>query len=71
MEQLTINSKKQSYQYERKLPRIVFNWFDICSRLFIIHIKAHKLSDLFYLVQMESNETMNVQYSNEMFTVWK
>jgi hypothetical protein len=71
LEQLIINSKKQSNQYERKLPRILFNWFQISSRLYIIHIKAHKLSDLFYLIHIESTETMHVKYSNEMLTLWK
>jgi len=71
LEQLIINSKKQSNQYERKLPRILFNWFEISSRLYTIHIKAHKLSDLFYLVRMESTQTIHVQYSNEILTLWK
>lgn len=70
LEQLIINGKNQSNQCERKFPRIIFNWFEICSKLFIIHIKTHKLTDLFYLVQIESNQTMFVQYSNEIFTVW-
>jgi len=71
LEQLIINSKNQSNQSKRKLSRIIFDWFEICSRLYTIHIKAHKLSDLFYSIHMESNETMHVQYSNEILTVWK
>jgi hypothetical protein len=71
LECLIINSKKQLNQYQRKFYRSVFNWFEICSRLYIIHIKAHQISDLFYLLHMESDETMHVQYSNELLTVWK
>ncbi len=71
LEQLIINSKKQSNHYQRKSCRIVFNWFQICSRLYTIHVKAQKLSDLFYLVRMESDETIHVQYWNEMLTIWK
>ncbi|CAF0772845.1 unnamed protein product [Rotaria sordida] len=71
LEHLVINSKKQSNQYTRKYLQIIFDWFHICSQLYIIHVKAHKLSDLFYLVHTESDETIHVQYSSEMLTVWK
>jgi len=71
LEQLIINSKKQSNHYQRKSCRIVFKWFQICSRLYTIHVKAQKLSDLFYLVRMESDETIHIQYWNEMLTLWK
>lgn len=68
LEQLIINSKKQS---ERKFYQIILHWFEICSRLYTIHIKAHKLSDLFYSIRIETDETMHVQYSNEILTIWK
>ena len=71
LEQLVINSKKQSSQLKRKFVRNLFDWFDICSQLYTIHVKAHKLSDLFYLVHIEDEQNMHVQYSNEMLTVWK
>ena len=71
LEQLVINTKKQSSQYKQKSFQIVFDWFDTCSQLFTIHIKAHKLSDWFYLNHVERNETMHVQYSNEILTIWK
>ncbi|CAF0990149.1 unnamed protein product [Rotaria sp. Silwood1] len=71
LEHLVINSKKQSNQYTRKYFQIVFDWFHICSQLYIIHVQAHKLSDLFYLVPMKNDETMHVQYSSEMLTIWK
>ena len=71
LEQLIIDNKQQSNQYERKSCRIVLNWFEICSRLYTIHVKTQKLSDLFYLVHMESDETIHIQYWKEMLTAWK
>ncbi|CAF2983432.1 unnamed protein product [Rotaria sp. Silwood2] len=71
LEHLIINSKKQSNQYTRKYFQIILDWFHICSQLYTIHVKAHKLSDLFYLIHMKGDETMHVQYSSEMLTVWK
>jgi hypothetical protein len=71
LEQLIINSKKQFNQSERKFYRIILHWFEICSRLYTIHIKAHKLADLFYSIRIEINQTMHIQYSNEVLTIWK
>ncbi|CAF3788357.1 unnamed protein product [Adineta steineri] len=69
---LIINNKKQSNDYKRKSYRIVFNWFEICTQLYTIHIKTDKLSNLFFnLSHTESNPKIYIQYSNEMLTVWK
>ncbi|CAF0725937.1 unnamed protein product [Adineta steineri] len=72
LEYLIINNKKQSNDYKRKSYRIVFNWFEICTQLYTIHIKTDKLSNLFFnLSHTESNPKIHIQYSNEMLTVWK
>ncbi|CAF0764916.1 unnamed protein product [Adineta steineri] len=72
LEYLIINNKKQSSDYKRKSYRIVFNWFEICTQLYTIHIKTDKLSNLFFkLSHTKSNPKIHIQYSNEMLTVWK
>jgi Leucine-rich repeat (LRR) protein len=68
LKQLIINTKNQSNQFKRKSFQIIFDWFHLCSQLYIIHIKANKLSDL---IHIDHDETIHIQYSNEILTVWK
>ena len=68
LKQLIINTKKQSNQFKRKSFQIIFDWFHLCSQLYTIHIKANKLSDL---IHIDHDETIHIQYSNEILTVWK
>lgn len=71
LEHLIINTKKHFQPFERKFFRSLLHWFDLSSRLSIIHIHAHKLSQLFYPTPIESNEHLHFQSSNELLTLWK
>ncbi|UJR34125.1 hypothetical protein I4U23_021532 [Adineta vaga] len=71
VEQLTVNNQKQIKQYQRKSYLFLFNWFEISPRLYTIHIKAPKISDLFYLNRIQSDENLFIQHSNEILTLWR
>lgn len=71
MEQLTVNTKKQSTPGKRRFYRLVLDWFEVCSQLFIIQIKAHRLADLFYGTRLLAGPSLFVQYEIEMLTVWR
>ncbi|CAF1231798.1 unnamed protein product [Rotaria magnacalcarata] len=71
LEQLTVNTKKQSNQYKRKYIQVILDWFHKCFQLCTIHVKAHKLSDFLYIEHAESDKNMHVKYSNEILTLWR
>ncbi|CAF1273096.1 unnamed protein product [Adineta ricciae] len=68
LKQLTVNINNSS---QRKSHRSLFQWFDISPHLYIVHVRAPKLSDIFYLRLIENEDKFYLQHCNEILTLWK